>query len=182
VVTAWGTPTQRSGVLRSVLRTASGSPVAGRAVTLQAQWSGTSSWLPVAQLTTDASGVAAAAATYERAGLFRFVSAEDAGFGSAQSTPVFVKVGTRSTATRTSSHRVAGVLQTATGRRLAGQVVELQARRAGTSRWVTAVRLRTGTQGTVSRTVRPRHRTYFRWVYRGTGEQAASASGAVLVR
>jgi hypothetical protein len=182
VGTVWGSPTLRSGVIGSVLRTASGAPLARRAVTLQAQWFGTGSWVDVRQLTTDATGLASAATAYDRAGSFRFASAADSGHQAAQSTSVFVKVGTRASASKPSRWRVAGVLASTTGQRLTGQTVELQRRRAGTSAWVTAVRLTTSTQGTVSRGVRPRHRTYYRWVFRGTGERVAATSGSVRVR
>jgi hypothetical protein len=180
--TAWSLPTLRSTTIASVLRTTSGTPLAGRPVTLQARWFGTSAWVDVRQLTTDASGLARAGTEYDRAASFRFASAADSGHQAAQSASVFVKVGTRSSASRPSRWRVAGLLTSTGGQRLAGQSVELQRRRAGTSRWVTSVRLTTGTKGTVSREVRPRRRTYYRWVFRGTGERVAATSGSVRVR
>jgi hypothetical protein len=182
VGTVWGSPTLRSGVLASVLRAASGTPLARRPVTLQAQWFGTGSWVDVRQLTTDATGLASAGTAYDRAGAFRFASAADSGHQAAQSTPLLVKLGTRSSASKPSRWRVAGVLTSTAGQRLAGESVELQRRRAGTSSWVTSAKLTTGSQGTVSRGVRPRHRTYYRWVFRGSGERVAATSGSVRVR
>jgi hypothetical protein len=182
VGTAWSAPTLRSGTLASVLRTTSGTPVAGRAVTLQARWFGTSTWVDVRQLTTDASGAVRVGTTYDRAVSFRFASTADSGHQAAQSASVFVKVGTRSSASKPSRWRVAGELTSTGGQRLAGQTVELQRRRAGTTRWVTSARLTTGAQGTVSRGLRPRHRTYYRWVFRGTRERVAATSGSVRVR
>ncbi len=181
--TSWSPPSLSStGTLASVLRTASGRVLVDRAVALEAQWFGTSTWVRLDSVRTDASGRASSGTSYGRAARLRFASPRDSSYEASHSTSVFVKVRTRSTVSKPARHRVAGVLRSATGVRLGGEPITLQRRRSGTLRWVPVTKLRTDAQGAVSRAVHPRHRTYFRWVFPGSSEQRRTHSSALRFR
>jgi hypothetical protein len=88
---------------------------------------------------------------------------------------------TRITA-RAKGHRIAGTVTSATGDRLSGARVTLQRRPVGTSSWSGVSRKRTNVHGVVRTTVNPPRTSYFRWVFKGTADHAATRSNAVRVR
>jgi hypothetical protein len=180
----WTTPAGTQGRLSATLRstsTSNGVAVAGQPVVLEAQWYGTTGWVPVATLTTDGTGTAATSWAVTRAGSFRFTWRGDATRDGSVSPATYLKVATRvsGTAARTS---VAATLQTVAGTRLGGAPVTLQKRTAGTTRWVTVTTLRTTTRGTAAATVRPRRTTYYRWVFAGEAQHVSALSPQVVVR
>ena len=178
----WTRPALTLTTISSLLRDTSGAGLAGQPVTLQAQWLGSDKWVAVRTLTTDAGGRASTTSTYPQAGRLRFTSPGDTAFHSATSAAVLVKVHTVLRAHRPSQHRVTAVLRTTEGRPLRGAQLLLQSRAAGTPRWVHVATMRTNAAGLVSRAEHPRHKTYYRWVFRGEARHTATGSGSVTVR
>lgn len=79
-------------------------------------------------------------------------------------------------------HRlVTGVLQTSTKRVVIGATLQLQRRYVGRD-WHTIAQQRTDKQGRVAERDRPRRTAYYRWVFDGSDDLAASQSSSVKAR
>ncbi len=178
---SWTAPALTRGVLTAGLRSA-GAPMARTPVVLQARWSGESTYVDLATVSTDDAGVASARPDYPRAGSFRFAFAGGASASAAVSADTFVKVATAVSAGSPRRKVVGATLATSTGERVGGASVVLRKRVSGTSRWVYLTSARTGTTGQVAVAVRPRRLTYYRWTYAGSSSFGGSTSGQVAVR
>lgn len=179
---SWTRPVVTSGVLRSVLRSSTGTPLVGRPTTLQAQWLGHPDWVVVRTVTTGTSGGVTTAVSFSRAGRVRLVSPGDRSYALATSDPVLVKVRTHASMHRRSRHRVTGSLTTLTGRPVPGATLLLQRRTVGSSGWVSVASVRTDRHGVTSSLARPKHPSRFRWVFRGSADHRATHSTPVTVR
>jgi hypothetical protein len=174
----WWTPKVESGALVSALRTPAGGGPAGRPVSLQVRWVGTSTWVSVAQLATGTGGRVAAPMDLSRAGTFRLVSTGDAAVAGATSPTVLVKVPTK-VATSRVGRRVVATLSTRTGARVGGAAMQLQ-RKQG-SRWQTVSQGLTDSAGQVAHTVSSRRAAVYRWVFPGEASHTAAVGGPLRV-
>ena len=180
--TSWTTPRAQRGMISATLRnTDTGTVLTGRSVELQVLWNGTSQWVHRESVVTDLTGRATAAASFSKAGSFRFVFGGDDGHSGSVSAATYVKISTRASVSKPTRSLVAGHLETVSGKRVAGAAMALQRRFAGSTRWVTVSTERTDTRGNVDRRVNPPRKAYFRWHFRGehTHVQSQSAARAV---
>ena len=176
----WGTTTRASGTLTTKVHDSSGAALAGLPVTLQARWTGTSSWVAVRSTSTDTLGRAVLRPTYPRAGSFRLVAA-DPDWTTNPSVGVAVAVAPRIAMSGPSAHRLTGTLSTASGARIPGLPVLLE-RKAPGHAWTRVVTLRSSSAGAVSRVVRPSVRTSYRWVVRASSTVTAATSATRTLR
>ena len=178
--TSWSTPRTTGTTISSTLA-ATGTGVAGQPVRLQVRWYGTTGWVDLANLVTDASGTASARSTYPTAGTFRFSYAGDQTRAGAISPERYLKVSTK-IAGGTGRHQVVATLSTVSGTRVGGAGLTLQRRTSGSTRWVSVVKVRTDSRGVVVKRVRPSRRTYYRWVFPGQATHLSAVSSSLVVR
>lgn len=177
---SWSSP-RTSGSTISATLGAAGVGVVGAPVRLQVKWYGTSTWVDVASLVTDARGTATSRSTYPRAGTFRFSYAGDVTRSGSLSPETYVRVSTR-VAGGTGRRKVAATLTTVSGSRVTGARLTLQRRAWGSTRWVTVATVRTDSRGMAVKSLRPPRRTYYRWVFPGEATHLPAASSSLTVR
>jgi hypothetical protein len=173
-----GYPTTFSGSLANAV-TGKALPT-GTPVTLKVKWYGTSTWATVTTLRTDAYGKVAWSWNAYRNGYFQLVHAGGPSTVSSASAAPLVRIPTKATMAVRSGHpdALSGRLTTGAGASMKYVYVSLQYRAYGTSTWRTATQVRTSSTGTLSYSVQPRKRMYYRWVYAGTSTGYVGATSA----
>jgi 5-hydroxyisourate hydrolase-like protein (transthyretin family) len=188
--TSWSSPTvsgKDPAVISAVLtEQASGSPLAGAPVELQARSGTGGEWTTaVAGLVTRSDGRVSVERRRSAVASYRFAYAGTADGSSAASLSpeVLVKARTISKAEwHGHKHLVTGRLLTVDGTPLRGVTVTLERRYAGSSRWVAVARATSDQDGRLRATQHPRHTAYFRWSYRGSEQLLPARSASVRVR
>ncbi|KRE54709.1 hypothetical protein [Phycicoccus sp. Soil748] len=173
-----GYPTTFSGSLANAV-TGKALPT-GTPVTLKVKWYGTSTWASVTTLRTDAYGKVAWSWNAYRNGYFQLVHAGGPSTVSSASAAPLVRIPTKVTMAVRSGRpdALSGRLTTGAGASMKYVYVSLQYRAYGTSTWRTGTQVRTSSTGTVSYSVQPRKRMYYRWVYAGTSTGYLGATSA----
>lgn len=152
-----------------------GASLAGKTVTLQAKWVGTTKWANLTTVTTGSSGVATDAYNLKRAGYFRYRFPGDATYAAATTPAVLRKI-----SLSVGGYYRRGVfhahLSTGWGAAVARHSVRLQRRPRSGGAWRTVATKRTDRRGNA--TVRTRHGTYvWRWVAPATATYNGARSG-----
>lgn len=163
---------------------ATGLPLAGHPVSVQALWSGATAWATLPDtLQTDGQGAVVLPLAAQASGSVRFVFAGDSRLDPTTSTEASVKAVSSLTGTVRAGRPdvLRGRLRYGDGAVLGGRVV-LQRRWAGSRSWVSVAAYSTDTSGNVVSKQRPRRRTYYRWVFGGTATVTGDRSAQLYVR
>ena len=177
-----GYPTSFSG---SVLNSVTLKPVPTYTpVSLKVKWYGTTTWVTIANLKTDAYGKVAWKWNANRNGYFQLVYAGATSTTGSASTAPLVRIPTKVSMSVKSGRPdiLTGRVLTGAGLAVKYHYVTLQYRPYGTATWYTYAKYKTGSTGYVTATVQPKKRMYYRWSYSGTSTgylPSASASGYV---
>jgi hypothetical protein len=149
-------------------------------VALKVKWYGTSTWVTIANLKTDAYGKATWKWNANRNGYFQLVYAGNTSTVASASTAPLVRIPTKVSMTVKSGRPdvLTGRLLTGAGAVVKYQYVTLQYRTYGTSTWRTITKYKSSSTGYVTAKVQPKKRTYYRWVYSGTSTGYLSATSA----